>query len=442
MSKTTKISIVDEIINHLNKLSPKLPDKRTGKNTTYTMADIVLAAFAVFFTQSPSFLDHQRTLKKRKGKSNAQTIFQMDNIPCDKHVRDILDAVPPDEFSVVYGVVFNYLVKQGIMDSYRVLGEKHILLALDGTEYFCSCKLDCENCLHRKLRNDEIQNYHSAIAPAIVSPGNSEVISLPPEFIMPQDGAKKQDCEHNAGKRWLGSKLHRYIRFSPIVLGDDLYSDQPFCETILDNGGHFLFVCKPDSHITLYSWVDAIIKAGGVETLSFRHWNGKHGEIVQYRFLNDVPLRAGEDALRVNWCEIQITDEGTGEIRYRNAFVTDLLITRRNVQEMVKCGRARWKIENETYNVLKTKGYHLEHNFGHGNQHLSTTLFTLNVLAFLLHTALHLSDEVYRRIREELGRRDNFFNDVRALTRYWLFDSWRNLLRFMFVQLEIEPAPD
>ena len=180
---------------------------------------------------------------------------------------------------------------------------------------------------------------------------------------------KKQDCEHNAGKRWLGGKLH-------------------------------------------------------------------------HRFLNDVPLRAGEDALHVNWCEIQITNEDTGEICYRNAFVTDLLITRKNVQELVKCGRARWKIENETYNVLKTKGYHLEHNFGHGNQYLSATLFTLNVLAFLLHTALHLSDEVYRRIREELGRRDNFFNDVRALTRYWLFDSWHNLLRFMFVQLEIEPAPD
>ena len=109
MSKTTQISIVDEIINHLNELSPKLPDKRTGSNTRYTMADIVLAAFAVFFTQSPSFLDHQRTLKKRKGKSNAQTIFQMDEVPCDKHVRDILDSVPPDEFSVVYGVVFNYL---------------------------------------------------------------------------------------------------------------------------------------------------------------------------------------------------------------------------------------------------------------------------------------------------------------------------------------------
>ncbi|VAW32063.1 hypothetical protein MNBD_CPR01-172 [hydrothermal vent metagenome] len=313
---------------------------------------------------------------------------------------------------------------------------------MDGTEYFCSCKLGCENCLHRKLRNEEIQNYHTAIAPAMVAPGNPQVIPLPPEFITPQDGAEKQDCERNASKRWIESRLSHFIHFSPIILGDDLFANQPFCETVLDNEGHFILVCKPDSHSTLYSWIDAIAQAGGVETFSFRNWNGKHGEIVQYRFLNDVPLRAGEDALRVNWCEIQITHEDTGEIIYRNAFITDLLVTRKNVQEIVRCGRARWKVENENYNVLKTKGYHLEHNFGHGSQYLSMTLFTLNVLAFLLHTTLHLSDKTYRHIRKELGRRDNFFNDVRALTRYLLFDSWSNLLRFMFIQLELEPIPD
>ncbi|VAW30868.1 hypothetical protein MNBD_CHLOROFLEXI01-5203, partial [hydrothermal vent metagenome] len=70
MSKTNKKSIVDQTISRLNELSPKLPDKRKGKNSVYTMADVVLAAFAVFFTQSPSFLAHQRALKKRKGVSN------------------------------------------------------------------------------------------------------------------------------------------------------------------------------------------------------------------------------------------------------------------------------------------------------------------------------------------------------------------------------------
>jgi len=442
MSKTNEKSVVDQAITRLNELSPQLPDKRKGKNTKYTMADVVLAAFAVFFTQSPSFLAHQRALKKRKGTSNAQSMFQMEQIPCEQHIRNILDPVAPEHFYDEYHAVFDYLQKEGLLEAYQVLGGKHILLPLDGTEYFCSYKIGCENCLHRTLCNGEVQNYHTAIAPAMVAPGNPHPIPLPPEFIIPQDGAEKQDCERNASKRWVNKHLRHYSRFSPIVLGDDLFANQPFCETVLDNDGHFILVCKPDSHVTMYSWIDAIAQAGGVETLSFRVWNGKHGEIVQYRFLNDVPMRAGEDALLVNWCEIEITHEDTGEVIFLNSFITDLLLTRKNVQEIVKCGRARWKIENETYNTLKTQGYHLEHNFGHGDRYLSMTLFTLNVLAFLLHTALHLSDEVYKRIREDLGRRDTFFNDVRALTRYLLFDSWSALLKFMFIQLELEPLPD
>lgn len=266
MSKTNKESIVDKIISRLKKLSSLLPDKRKGKNTTYIMADIVLAAFAVFFTQSPSFLAYQRTLKKRNGTSNAQSMFQMEQIPCEQHIRNILDHVPPENFYDEYNKVFDDLQKQGLLDAYRVLGGKHILLPLDGTEYFCSYKIGCENCLHRTLSNGEVQNYHTVIAPAMVAPGNPHPIPLPPEFIIPQDGAEKQDCERNASKRWLKSHLSHYIHFSPIVLGDDLFANQPFCETVLDNDGHFILVCKPDSHLTLYSWVNAIDKAGGVET--------------------------------------------------------------------------------------------------------------------------------------------------------------------------------
>ena len=56
----------------------------------------------------------------------------------------------------------------------------------------------------------------------------------------------------------------------------------------------------------------------------------------------------------------------------------------------------RWKIENEGINVLKGQGYHVEHNFGHGKQYLSQVFLVLNLLAFLLHTALELVDDLYR----------------------------------------------
>jgi len=109
------------------------------------------------------------------------------------------------------------------------------------------------------------------------------------------------------------------------------------------------------------------------------------------------------------------------------------------VGAVARTGRARWKVENEGYNVLKRRGYCLEHNYGHGQQHLAAVLVTLMLLAFLSHTVLGRCDRAYQRVRAELGPRRTFFEDLRALTRYLLFASWEDLLRFMVVGLEIGP---
>jgi hypothetical protein len=109
------------------------------------------------------------------------------------------------------------------------------------------------------------------------------------------------------------------------------------------------------------------------------------------------------------------------------------------VATIVKIGRARWKIEN--INILKNHGYHLEHNFGHGDKHLSTVLFALNLLAFLIHTAQHLTNDAYRLIRETLVVQSTFFNDLKALTRYTVFSSWEALFDFMLDGLELSLSP-
>ena len=153
---------------------------------------------------------------------------------------------------------------------------------------------------------------------------------------------------------------------------------------------------------------------------------------------NGVPLAEGENALKVNWCELTVTDPG-GKVVYLNGFITDFKITDENVAGIVTAGRARWKIENENNNTLKTKGYHLEHNFGHGKEHLSSLLAAMNILAFLYHTFLSCTDANYRLIRAALPTRKTFFDDLRALTRYMLFPSWEALMDFMMRGLEIGP---
>ena len=179
---------------------------------------------------------------------------------------------------------------------------------------------------------------------------------------------------------------------------------------------------------------------GTVETVIEKRWTGKIHQIDTYRFAQQLPLRDSEDALNVNWCEL-ITTLPDGEIIYKNAFATNFKITKNNVAQIVEDGRTRWKVENENNNVLKTKGYHLKHNFGHGKKHLSTLMLTLNLLAFLFHTVLEITDKKYKLIRDELPTRKTFFDDIRALTKYMYFESWDSLLIFMIRGLELDP-PD
>ena len=201
-----------------------------------------------------------------------------------------------------------------------------------------------------------------------------------------------------------------------------------------------IFVCKPQSHPTLYDYLDGLDKAQALETLIVERRKGKKRQTDTYRFVNQLPIRDHDDALQVNWCEL-ITTGSDGKVIYRNAFVSNHLISADNVVAIVEAGRARWKVENENNNTLKTKGYHLSHNFGHGKQHLSTLLASLNLLAFLFHTVLDMMDSKYQLIRSRLSSRKMFFQHIQALTCYHCFDSFDALLDFMIAGLEID-VPD
>ena len=139
-----------------------------------------------------------------------------------------------------------------------------------------------------------------------------------------------------------------------------------------------------------------------------------------------MPLRDGKDALAVQWLEVTIANSA-GKTTYRNAFVTSLGITADNVAELAACARARWKIENESFNVLKNNGYNLAHNFGHGKQHLAATFAALNLLAFASHTVLDCLETLWQQARQAIGTRKDFFADLHAIAGCCLFPNWLTL---------------
>src|SRR5215471_11781630 len=422
----------------LHRRIASLPDYRQkGPNTQYAIQDAALGAFGIFFTQSPSFLEYQRQLQQTKGHNNVQTLLGVAQIPCDNQIRTLLDPIAPRYLDAVFVEVFEGLEQHRLLAPFRVLGDQ-LLVALDGTNYFSSKAVHCPNCLTRQLTNGQTLYYHAAITPVIVCPGQAQVIALFPEYIMPQDGHAKQDCERAAGKRWLRTQAAQVAPHGVTFLGDDLYSNQPFCALVLQQRCNFIFTCKPDAHPKFYERIAFWQATDAIATREVHHWNGRFTEVTQVRYLNDVLLRRGDDALSVHWFDITVINAATGEQLYHNSCITNHRLTADNVVNVAQAGRGRWKIENENNNVLKTKGYHLEHNFGHGTQYLAAFLLSLNLLAFLFHTVLEWSDEQYAVLRRGLARRQTFFHDIQALMRYMVFDSWEHLMAFMIRGLELE----
>jgi len=415
---------LDTILSSLRGCLEGFPDKRRGVNTRYSMGDIGMAAFSVFFMQSPSFLSHQRRLEAGHGRSNGKTLFGLSQVPTDNHIRAMLDPASPDLLHPMFGEALGHLDRMaGGLDAFRRLGG-HVLIALDGTEFHCSRNIHCQHCSTRSRgKAGETEYFHSMLGATLVAPGHDKVIPLQPEFILPQDGAEKQDCENRAAKRWLAAHGQHYAALDPIYLGDDLFSRQPLCEAVLATGSHFIFVAKPSSHPLIQEYLAGIDLPILEETVK----RGKQRVTHRYRWLCDVPIRDGKDALRVNWFQIEIIN-AKGEVTYRNSFVTDLPVGPGTVADLAACGRARWKIENETFNVLKNNGYNLEHNFGHGKRNLATILVTLNLLAFAIHTVCDIADELWRDARLKLGPRYSFFGRLAAITEYLIFSSWEDLL--------------
>jgi hypothetical protein len=381
-------------------------------------------------------------MEKTRSASNAHSLFQVRKIPTDNHIRKTLDPVCPTHLHDLFDDLLQAFDQQGVLEAMRARSVHHSqLIALDGTWYFSSQSnnIHCPHCSSTHHPNGSVTHYHSAITPVIVSPGSSQVLPLRPEFITPQDGHDKQDCEIAAAKRWIANYSSLYAKNNPTLLGDDLYAHEPFCRMAMLYGFHFLFTCKPTSHTHLAGWIADLEPGKELSVLKERvRIKSNRYENREYSWFQGAPLTQGADALKVNWLSVRIEDDQGKEL-YRCSWITDWPVDATHVAELVASARARWKIENENNNVLKTKGYHLEHNFGHGKKHLSSLLLTMNILAFGLHTLLEIADSKYQLVRETLGRRDTFFEHIRALTHYMYFEDWESLMDFMIKGLEAGP---
>jgi hypothetical protein len=401
----------------------RIDDHRQSGKVDFTLHDCLMSALAMMFFQDPSLLSFQRRMQDRMQCSNLKTMFGVNAIPSDTVLRKTVDVVDNENIHPCFAILFEHLQRGKQLVPYK-LDSDHYLVAIDGSQYFSSEKINCPSCLTYKGTQSKLRYSHQVLQAVVLHPTMRQVIPLAPELIIKSDGDTKNDCERSAGKRLIGKIRAEHPKLKIMITGDGLYSNQPFIDALNTHAMSFVLVAKPTDHKVLFQWVEELDGLNGVEHMELCDQKGRRHH---YRWVNQVPLNGTRGADQVNFFEYWLTVDQ--KVTYHNSWVTDQTASNKNIVELVKAGRARWKIENETFNTLKNQGYHLEHNFGHGSQHLSNNFFVLNLLAFFIHQILELCDRGYQHCRSKFSSRKEFWNNLRIVIRVMLFTDFNHLLR-------------
>jgi len=406
----------------------KIPDFRKG-DVNISITDALMSAFAMFALKDSSLLEFDQRRKKEAECQNLKNIFDIENIPCDSRMREMNDEIDPKKYLSPIFKVFFRQVQRGKALEPMVFYNGCYLLNLDGTGFFHSKKLSSPLCLEKEnSKTGEISYYLQMLGAAIVHPDFKEVIPLCPEMIIKQDGTTKNDCERNAAKRFF-EQLRKDHPHLPLIINEDgLSPNAPHIRDMEKYNLHYILGVKHGDHKFLFNYVENAVRDG--HTLEFKVKDNNDPDIThRFRILNDVPLNQSNQDLLVNFIEYWEYSEKAGKVTYHNSWVTDFSLSKKNAYTIMRGGRARWKIENETFNTLKNQGYHFEHNYGLGKKYLAVVFAMLMMLAFLIDQIQQLCCVLFRSVWKKLKSKKALWYSVRAYFKCYLVKSMTELYR-------------
>ena len=402
--KNRKHLSADGLFAHIRRDMAKIKDPRRH-NSTIPLVDAMMSGLAMFALKDPSLLAFEQ---RRATPENLHKVFGIKAIPSDTQMRTILDRVAPEDLRPLFKGVFSQLQRGKVLEKMTFLG-KYYLVSIDGTGYFSSKEVFCDSCLEKKHRDGSITYSHQMLGAAIVHPERKGVIPLMPEPIIKQDGETKNDCERNAAKRLLAKLRENHPRLPMIVVEDALSANAPHIRELKRHGMRFILGVKPGDHRFLFDYV----KQAHAEDRTTEFEIEQEGVIHRFRFLNDAPLNESNQDVRVNYLAYWELKPGKKPRHF--TWISDFVISKSNAHALMRGGRARWKIENETFNTLKNQGYHFEHNFGHGQQNLSVVFAMLMMLAFAIDQAQQLACSLFQAAWEKVGSKRLLWERMRSL---------------------------
>jgi len=333
-------------------------------------------------------------------------------------MRQRLDVVNPNLLRPAFKKVFANLQRGKALEDYKYI-DNHYLMSIDGTGHFSSEKVQCKNCVVKNRRTGKTTYHHQMLAGVLLHPKKKQVIPICPEPIKKQDGQNKNDCERNASKRMLEDIRREHPHLKLIIVEDALAANAPHVKILDSLSMKYIIGVKPKDHEYLFDWVKH------AKANDFEHVDDL-GTQHKYCFVNAVPLNDANSDVKVNFLEYWETDK-KGKIKHFT-WITNIKITINNVCKIMKGGRARWKIENETFNTLKNQGYHFEHNFGHGKENLCSVMGLIMMLAFLVDQAQWLCCHLFNQAKKASTNFQIFWRDIKTLFKYCYFNNWEQFL--------------
>jgi len=396
----------------------KIPDPRTFvKPLSISITDHLMSGLAVFGLKCPSLLDYDTKRSDEVISQNLRALYHVTTPPSDTYLRERLDEVSPESLRPAFKKIFAHFQRGKGLEEFEYL-DGHVLISGDGTGHFSSSKVSCCHCCKKEQANGTTSYYHQMFGICIVHPDKRNVIPLCPEVILNQDGNSKNDCERNACKRFLENFRREHPHLKAILVGDGLHSTAPYIRMVKYYGLKYIFGAKPGDHQFLFETLESS------DDVEYHEITTEDGYYHQFRFINGISLNKSNEDVKVNLLEYRQTDAKGKETNF--SWVTNIELSVTNVMKIARGGRARWKIENETFNTLKNLGYNFDHNYGHGKKYLSTIMGMLMMLAFLIDQLQELCCTLYRRCRTHLRTYRGLWEHMRVLFHRFILRSWED----------------
>lgn len=419
------------IIGTVRAFFSSIPDSRSDLKAI-PLVDFFMSGIAIFGLKIPSLLQFDKGRTDEAIKDNLNNLYGIKEAPSDTHLRTVLDEIDPLKY---LGNSFQQIIamaeRKELLEDYQYINE-YTLCSVDGTGHFYSKNIYCEHCCTKKTRNGEIIYNHQAMAAVLVHPNKKEVLPLSTEAILKQDGDAKNDCELNASKRLVPRLKKLYPSMKLILVHDSLFANGPYINLLAMHDYSYIISVKSNSK-HLFSQVNSRKQESLVNDFDLTDEDG-----IQHRFqyTNGVSLNKSHPDLLVNF--IEYWEIGTKKTQHF-VWITDIEINDNNVFMLMKGGRSRWKIENETFNTLKNQGYHFEHNYGHGKKHLISVLLIMMMLAFLIDQVQELANESFQKGMIKCETRRKFWDKLGCIFKYFHIKDWDTLFLSIIGLVPQEP---